>query len=66
MWACSICAASYDNKRSAMKHTNTHHTISQGAKVVFDWNGTIAPMAEPAPPLETDTSEDEDTNDTVN
>ena len=63
MWACSICAASYDFKRWTTNHITRNHIGSQEARVVFDPNGTIAPMATPAPPVETDTSEDEDTND---
>ena len=42
MWVCSICAASYDQIRSAKLHTKRHHLFKQRCRVVFDPNATIA------------------------
>ena len=66
MWACSICAASFENKQWATRHTIMQHIISQGARVVFDPNGTIGPTATPTPHIKTYTLEEENINKTVN
>ena len=62
MWSCSICAASYQTKHEATRHTQ-HHNISQVAQVMCIPSSTIAPMASPIPPVEIDTYEDEVTSD---
>ena len=47
-------------------HTIRQHTISQGARIVFDQNGTIGPTATPTSHVKTYTLEEENINKTVN
>lgn len=63
MWVCNICAASYERKGAASRHINMLHITSQGAQVVFNPHGEIAPMETPNSAVETDTSEEEDLGD---
>ena len=59
MWACSICAASYEYKDMARRHIKYHHNINQRAQVICIPNSISATVSSPIPPVEIGTCEAE-------
>ena len=58
MWACSICAASYEYKDMALRrHIMFQHNINQRAQVICIPNSISATVSSPIPPVEIGTCE---------
>ena len=58
MWACSICAASYERKGFALRHIKYQHDSNQMVQVIFIPNSISSSVSTPTSPVENDPFED--------